>query len=487
MPLPRLSLRLKLTVWYLAVFSTIYVFLAVAGWLLHRDAVRQSIDRRLLELAESVSALVMREPGSIESRDLRTLDPFDRRYSILSLRDPRGKVLVTRGRVDTSRLPPVSAPDSMSGDVFTTINDQAAEAMIGTQIQTRMITHRFTLPDGKVQHLDLIRTADMRQEEQTLFLDVFVIGAVAGMIASMIAAWLLAGRAVAPLQKLALLARGVTPEHIETRFKLDSPDQEVERLQSELNDALARLEAGYHAQERFISNVAHELKTPIAVMLTESQVLQSDSASRQELAAYQRSMIEEMQRLGGLVESFLTLARASQQDRPARQEVVAINDVVVESVATCDAEADQFEVQLVPTLIDPMESEVAAEVVGDPDLLSTMLNNLIRNAIRFSPPAQSVDIVAALAGECIRLTVRDRGPGIPKEHWNTIFDRFVQVHSDESRSGGTGLGLAIVNGVVEMHGGKISVRNCEDGGCEFAVLLPLASSIQVRAKNSGSD
>ena len=297
MPFKRVSLRLKLTLWYLAVFLTIYAFVAIAGWLLHRDAVRQSIDHRLADLAQSVSALVMNEPGSIESRDLRMLDPIDRRYSILALRDPAGKVLVTRGGIDATQLPPIPDADAISADQFVTVDVPTAQALIGSEIRTRMITHRFVLADGRTRFLDLIRVTDMRREERTILVDVFVIGAVAGMLASVVAAWMLAGRAVAPLQELAERAGEVTPEHIETRFSLSSADSsEVQRLQSALNDALARLEEGYHAQERFISNVAHELKTPIAVMLAESQVMRAETTSREELEEFRRSVIEEMVR-----------------------------------------------------------------------------------------------------------------------------------------------------------------------------------------------
>ncbi|MHC4970493.1 MAG: sensor histidine kinase [Planctomycetota bacterium] len=274
--------------------------------------------------------------------------------------------------------------------------------------------------------------------------------------------------------------RGSSPAAPETRVGIERQEHEITRLQTELNKALGRLEEGYRAQERFISNVAHDLQTPIAVMFTQSQVLSPEASSITEYEEYRRSIEEEMRRLGGLVEGFLTLAQSDQGNALARREPVRVSDIVVESVEHCDPEARLNEVRLVPNIV-LADDQTDPVLTGDPELLCTMLDNVVRNAIRFSPAHQTVEIKAVCEDREAILTVHDRGPGIPDEYLGKIFNRFVQAPVNAVRPKGTGLGLAIARSVAELHDGRIAARNAPEGGCAFEIRLPLDS----RSSGSG--
>ncbi len=113
------------------------------------------------------------------------------------------------------------------------------------------------------------------------------------------------------------------------------------------------------------------------------------------------------------------------------------------------------------------------EIEGDPELLRTLFENLVRNALRFSPSGEPVDLRVTCTPDRASILVRDRGPGIPGEHIDRVFERFYTVTDTEVSGRGTGLGLAIAKSIAELHNGTISVRNCVDRGCEFEVLLPL--------------
>jgi len=135
--------------------------------------------------------------------------------------------------------------------------------------------------------------------------------------------------------------------------------------------------------------------------------------------------------------------------------------------------ARQYAINLKPWIDDTEDNDAA--IAGDLDLLRTMLDNLIRNAIRFSPPEATVEVIATIADNTFRVAVRDQGPGLPNSMLANAFDRFVQA-PDETRKGrGHGLGLAIAQGVAELHKGSINVRNLPDGGAEFLATLPLAT------------
>lgn len=292
-----------------------------------------------------------------------------------------------------------------------------------------------------------------------------------GIIASGAAGWLVTGRLLGPLARLTQLATTLRPERLEQDEGDPVAVAELQTVQASLRETRESLREAFRAQERFLSNVAHELKTPIAVLLAEAQTIDR-SALGEDGAKFVRSVDEEMKRLGKLVESFLLLAKVRAGKALLRSDVVFVNDVVMGAVEQCGLMARQYSVTLFPTLI---EGELAnTTVAGDPTLLQTMIDGLIRNAIKFSPHGSAVDVMSVVEGAKIVIRVRDRGPGIAPEIAETLFDRFVQAPSETLRGRGTGLGLAIAQGIAELHSGKIAFTNMPDVGCEFSIWLPVA-------------
>jgi signal transduction histidine kinase len=298
-----------------------------------------------------------------------------------------------------------------------------------------------------------------------------VLTGVVGPIAAAIAGWFIGGIAVAPFERLRRLASGLRPESVGRSLEFDSSNSEVSRLTEELDRARQRMMEGFASQERFLSNVSHEIKTPISVMLLEAQTLDTDGAP-EHVRDFVESVGEEMHRLGKLVESFLTLTRVRDGKGIARIMRCGVNDLVMDSAEHCTPMARQHRVTLSPGLL-ASEETMDASIAGEPELLRTMLDNLVRNAIRFSPVDDRVEIRASVADGSASIVVRDHGPGIPESLLTTIFDRFAQAGDEQRKGRGHGLGLAIAQGIAELHGGRISVENCEDRGCSFEIVLPL--------------
>src|SRR5262249_14155219 len=151
-----------------------------------------------------------------------------------------------------------------------------------------------------------------------------------------------------------------------------------------------------------------------------------------------------------IVDSLLMLARA---DAGLPLPVLAhtsINEIVTDAVQRCDALAQQQEVRLVPRLALPGAHETEPIVAGDAELLHSMISNLIRNATYVSPRGEAVEIDVRMNGRSVHVAVRDRGPGIPPEHLESIFERFFQVPRGAAKPKGTGLGLAIARGVARL-------------------------------------
>ena len=246
-----------------------------------------------------------------------------------------------------------------------------------------------------------------------------------------------------------------------------------------INRMLDRLADAFQAQERFSADVAHELKTPLAILLGEAQVLMRQERSPEEYDRFVASVQDEVRTLAQTVDSLLTLARAEAGLPRAMGSDVSINEVVTDAVERCNPLSEQREVRIVPVLVLGQNDDAGPLVSGDGALLRLMFTNLLRNAIRHSPPDEAVDIVVELAGDEVVMSVRDRGTGIPPEYVDKVFDRFFRVPDRRASFQGTGLGLTIVRGVAGLHGGSVSVSNRSEGGCEFVVRLPLSSGPQV--------
>lgn len=302
--------------------------------------------------------------------------------------------------------------------------------------------------------------------------------------------WVIAGAAVKPFIEISEIAREVSPEKPGERIQLEESTPEIAQLQEDLNGAIERFEEGIRAQERFISNVAHDLNTPIAVIRLEAETIRKRrSVTTEDYDAFLGSAIDEMRRLGDLVDSFLMLARIERGQRLVQWDRVHVNDVLLDCLEHVGPLAELSGVSIDLNLDAVAAVDADLVVRGDAALLLALIGNLARNAIKFSPHGSTVIIAVAVdtdRGE-LELSVRDFGPGIPEDAIDTIFDRYRLGPQTHARTKGTGLGLAIARSVADLHRGSIRVENCQPdqgegtsgpanesgAGCRFIVRIPL--------------
>jgi len=469
------SLRLKLTVWFVLVFLLLQAALLTAVVLLRRDTIRQSLQGQLARSAGSMVDSILAEGLELTSEEIQHRIPTGSGFLLFAIRDGEGKVLSSWNVPDPANLP-FSAweivPAGPVGAVFTTLGPERAGRLAAGEQRLQLVT----LPFRTGEELYFFQAVVRDQDLWSLLgpLDMIVLAIPLGLVVVTIAAWMIGGRAVAPIQRLSRAVEQLSPRSLDSRFKVSSNDAEVSRLEDELNSALERLEEGYGAQAQFISNVSHELKTPIAVLLTRSQVAKLGERGQEE-RAFVDLVEREMKRLANLVESLLVLARTDMnKNRPG--DPTSVNDLVLEAVQHCRLVAEQSKVRLVPKLVED-EGE-GPMVSGDPQLLQVMVENLVRNAIRHSPKGRQVSIAAERWGNEVKIAVSDSGPGIPHDYLDRVFERGVRVPPQNGQPDpgtGSGLGLAIARNVAQLHRGQIGVHNRSEGGCSFEVTLPLVS------------
>ncbi|MGC4054305.1 MAG: ATP-binding protein [Paludibaculum sp.] len=289
---------------------------------------------------------------------------------------------------------------------------------------------------------------------------IFVLGLAGG-------AWV-AARAIRPIDAISATAQRISAGDLSQRINVADTESELGRLAGVLNTTFARLEASFNQQARFTADASHELRTPVSVILTQTQTClarERDSAEYKEtLQACQRAA----QRMRLLTESLLELARIDAGEEPMRRERFDLGRVARESAGLIRPLASQRKVTL--------ETDLAlAECAGDAEHVGQVATNLLSNAIHYNRESGAVTISVRLEGDHGVLRVADTGHGIAKEDQPHIFERLYRADKSRTRAEGrTGLGLAICKAIVDAHGGSIEVDSEPGAGSTFTVRLPLA-------------
>jgi signal transduction histidine kinase len=275
-------------------------------------------------------------------------------------------------------------------------------------------------------------------------------------------------RALRPVEEVTSLAESVEASDLSRRVRVSTGGEEFQRLTAVINSLLDRLERAFAAQRRLVADAAHELKTPIAIVLGEAQdALRTESGPDQKRRSLET--IETTARgMARETENLLSLARADAA-RTGPFETVDLAAVAEQSVEASRPLANTRGVRL------ELHSDGVARAVGDRSALFHLASNLVANAAAYTDPGTSVEVIAGARDGEVFLEVRDRGPGVPPEDRGRIFDRFVRL--DEARQRhpeGSGLGLAIVDQVARAHGGRVEIEDRPGGGAVFRAVLPAA-------------
>jgi len=323
--------------------------------------------------------------------------------------------------------------------------------------------------EGHVEDAHPQLTAEQRVDQQlgeilvVLVLGLPVIVAFAG-----IGGYVLARRALSPIDQVAADARRITAERLHERLSVPNEHDEIGRLAGVINDTLARLESSFDQLRRFTADASHELRTPLSVIRGIGELGLGQTRSPTEYKEAIGSMLEEVDRLTRMVDTLLRLSRGDAGTVRLAPESLDLAELARDVVSSLAILADDRRQCL------HVEAGSIVSVVADRLVLRDAVANVVDNAIKYGPAGSR--IVVAVNGSATHgtLTVTDEGPGISLEHRARIFDRFYRVDEGRSREmGGTGLGLAIAKWAVEANGGHITLDSTESGST-FRLELPRA-------------
>jgi signal transduction histidine kinase len=277
--------------------------------------------------------------------------------------------------------------------------------------------------------------------------------------------WLMAGRVLRPLQQITATARRMSESHLHQRIALQGPEDELKELADTFDDMLARLDAAFESQKRFVANASHELRTPLSIIRTELDVTLSNRevtpADLQEMAEVVRGAIARSERL---IESLLFLAR-SESGLPERHPI-DLAAVAREGLGAFAPEAKSKGVAL-------REDLSPAQVAGDPALLERLAANLVENALAYNHRGGWIEVFTGQTRLGAELRVTNSGPVVPAESIDALFQPFRRLARDRTASStSVGLGLSIVRAVARAHGGDVTAQPGTSGGLEVVVRLP---------------
>lgn len=463
-----MTIRVRLTLWYLLTFGLALIGLTVLLYSSLSRGIRQEFDRSLLLKAAEIHMGISSKGEQYLSGEpnaaillLPPADEYAQPGIYVQILGPHGNVRDTSTNLQGRELPMRS--------------DQIAEGLAGMESihtvtmgesqQVRVVTKPLIV-GGQVY--GLVQVGQSLQPVEDTIRQIGLISAFSALCVIVLAGlsgWFLAKKAFESVDKM--IARAQVADASSgpgRRLHYEGPEDEIARLVRTLNGMLERVEESVEAQKRFIADSSHELRTPLTAIRGNVDLLEreTDEQSRSESLD---SIKREAERMSRIVQNLLLLAQLDAQSSFNPHEV-ELDTLLLDVFRQAKVMAGSRRVQL--------GNEDVATVKGDADQLKQMLLNLVDNAIKYTPPDGQITLALYRDDQWARIEVADTGVGIPEEHLPHIFDRFYRVDKVRSRSqGGTGLGLAIVKSIAELHGGQVTVTSSVGQGSSFAVWLRL--------------
>jgi heavy metal sensor kinase len=462
------SIQARLTLWYTSLLTITVLILGAIAYGLLGYSLSHDVDTALQGVAQTLAEHSSKGrppplPADIDALFRRFLGifPWDR---YVERRDPWGGQERRAPSARSQELPLSDNALKRAAEGLSTF--ETVEAL--GQSPVRILTWPVHQAGRVTSVLQVGMSLESVSAARRRFLLVMAAVLPLGLLSAGGGGWLLARRALKPVDRMTEAARRISAEHLEDRLETRGTDDELDRLAHTLNDMLGRLDAAFRQVRQFSADASHELQTPLTILKGELEVALRSPRSPEEYRRVLTSALEESERLAHLVEGLLLLARADsgvlRMDRHSMDLAPLVVDV-------CEQVRILAETHAVALELGPIE---AITMEGDEAQLRRLLLNLVDNAIKYTPPGGRVTLTLQRDGGWAGLRVSDTGVGLAPEEQERIFQRFYRATKTRLRDeGGAGLGLCIARSIAEAHGGRLEVESAPGRGSTFTVLLPL--------------
>ncbi len=457
------GIRVSLTLWYVGAMVVVLAIYAATVFTFVTQNLSDALNDRLRNDVDwAVATADLNTDGTLRWFED---DRSGGMYSLwMQIRNPRGSVLFRSAVAE--RNPIQDSIQKFQSDRESIVTFQAE----GDGGPIRLLTSPQTIFDIPVVIQIAAPEEPMRAQVRRLFA-ILALGLPLGVAVAGLGGYLLARRALAPVERIAERARAITAERLSDRLPVNNPDDELGHLATVFNETLGRLESSFDQMRRFTADVSHELRTPLTAIRTVGEVGLRERRDANGYRAVISSMLEEVDRLRGLIDRLLILSRSESGQVKLTREPVDLRQLADEVVAQIGVLAEEKGQSLT------VESVGTACGLADRAVLRQSVVNLIDNAIKFTPASGRILVRVFDSPSAAMLEVNDNGPGIAEDIRARIFDRFSpSVEQRRSDMAGSGLGLSISKWAVEANGGRLTLERDGSAGTTFRITLPHAGS-----------
>jgi len=453
----RVPIRLRVTLAFAAVMALVLAIVGLFLYLRLEHQLNESIDHGLLSRGAEASTLVRAAAGGgLDDVEANPLIEADESFAQVLRAD--GEVVDATAQLGDQ--PVLDAAEVERALVEPTFFERDSDAVSGVEGRARLLAAPVDTPDGQLIAVVGSSLGD-RDEALTGLGTLLAIGGPAALLVASLAGYWAAATALRPVEKMRRRAARISAGDPGERLPVAAPNDEISRLGRTLNEMLARLEASFERERRFVDDASHELRTPLALHKTELELALRYATDEGQLRAAIGSSVEEIDRLIQLAEDLLVVARSDEDGLR-----VAIERVPVAGLFAGVAERFSARAVAAGRKISVDAGDLAVQ--GDRLRLEQALTNLVDNALRHGEG--EVRLWARASGGRVELHASDQGPGFGPGFLERAFERFSRA--DEARPrGGSGLGLAIVETIAVAHGGRARAANGPEGGADVWIEL----------------
>jgi heavy metal sensor kinase len=461
------SLGFRLVAWYGGVLTVVFVLLGVLTLLFLRHYLEANLldiqARRAQQIAATLVARASRaDEGSLGTQVESLYSPgANDRFIRITRAD--GALVYLSGpphdaRFDPAQVPP--APPDGSG--------ARAVALPGGSLL--VAAREAAGSDGTRYRVEVGTSGAASEATLAHVLMMLAIGLPITVSVAVAGGFVLVRRALKPVEHMGRTAEAITQHNLSERLPVVRSGDELERLSVSLNHMIARLEEAIHGSKQFVADASHELRTPLTVMRGELESLAQDGQLQGETREALGSVLEEVDRLGEIVEGLFALSRLDAGEAHSEWVRFDLAALVGSTAEQMSLLAEDKKVSLTTAVATPVFVE------GDRARLKQVVVNLLDNAIKYTPAGGSVALSVRRDGALAVFEVSDTGAGIPGDALPQVFRRFYRVDDSRSREGGgAGLGLSIVKSICAAHGASVEVASVPGKGSTFRVTQPLAA------------
>jgi heavy metal sensor kinase len=460
----RVSISLRLTIWFGAIFLTGWVLFGTAMWV---NLKRTLTNERYLTLSHRIDRLRSLLDGE------QNEDPTTRFEDLRDFAQATGGGLVEIFNADGSRAYPSPSSAAQSFPWPPVEPDKEEKFFhITAADQPYWVLGRRSLLDGKTVFL----TAAAPEGGNLLVLDRFWEGMIASapilLLISSAGGYWLSREALKPVDQITATARSISISNLSERLPVSGAGDELERLADTCNAMLARLEVAVNQIKQFTGDASHELRGPLSFVRTVAEVaLRNPSADAESREAF-RDIVEETAKATVLLEDMLTLARSDAERGDKALQSLNLAAVVEEACDLARPLAEERQLSLSVSL----GTVRCVNVLGDFATLRRLFWILLDNALKYTTAPGRIDVALNANDKLATVRVSDSGAGISETDLPHIFDRFYRADPSRSHVEGTGLGLAIAKWIAEMHHADLTVTSRLHQGTVFQLALPVCSS-----------